>query len=173
MRHINCAGWIFSDDPFPAYRFNLVFGRNKQARAFLPVRGVLPGEDGILPENGFRVIKTREKGTIMIVGGQDTSNRVLAMISCNGGFRGGVSLVDAPDGVILARASAANACNSTCTVAALLAPGQSIRFHSYGRRTNGMYVYAWDGVDLSGLYYTTAEWEASQGAGNNDDAEEL
>ena len=173
MRHINRAGWRYDEDPFPAYRVSLVFGRNKQARAFLPVRGVAPGDDGVLPENGFRVIKTREKGTIMVVGGQDTSNRVLAMISCNGGFRGSVALVDAPDGVILARASAANACESTCTVAALLAPGQSIRFHSYGRRTNGMFVYGWDGVDLSVAYYTADEWNAIQSASDDEEAETL
>ena len=43
MKHITLSSsWGFGTDPFPAYRCNLVYGRNKRDREFLPVKDVTP-----------------------------------------------------------------------------------------------------------------------------------
>ena len=104
--------WKFSDNPFPAYRAELVYGRNKRDRALLPVLGdIKPLPDSQeLPPAQFRVIKTKAKGTICIVPGEDRTNRVLSFITEYEGFRGYVSVVGGhTNGKIIAECRAANA----------------------------------------------------------------
>jgi hypothetical protein len=152
MQHIVLdTTFEFSPKPFPAFRGNLVFGRNKFDRifvgtkvepvqywrvrpdtyddvtpllvtadraaaetakaaydveghtrpdlcgtSFVPCRARIE-EDGPprLMRDTFRVIKTREKGTILIVPGEDTTPRALACIgAASRGFRGGVSVIE-------------------------------------------------------------------------------
>lgn len=218
MRHVNLSdGWKFEPEPFPAFRANLVFGRNKRDREFLPVKDVTPvteyvvtaydgakrvtiyaGTDKVvadkakvdydaqkasvekpkcavlwspptaniaagpttLPEGKFRVIKTRDKGTILVVPGNDDTNRCLLFVGCAGGFRGGVALVqDGTTGNILKNCSAGNNCDSSVEVIALLETGQSVAFHSYGRRTNEVYLYTWNGTEIEKKTFSIKEWE--------------
>ncbi len=113
----------------------------------------------ILPENSFRVIKTREKGTLMVVSGEDTTNRALMFIGCAGGFRGGVSLVaEGTTGQVLKTCHAGNNCESAIEVIALLEVGQSVAFHSSGRRTDEVHVFTWDGTQVNQQHYSAAEW---------------
>jgi len=114
----------------------------------------------LLPEGKFRVIKTREKGTLLVVDGEDTTDRVLLMVGCCGGFRGGVSLIetDAP-AKILVQCSASSACDSSCEIIALMEDGQSVAFHSYGRRTNAVELYTLQGGEVIHQSYSKAEWD--------------
>ena len=206
------SAWEYGTDPFPAYRVNLVYGRNKRDRQFLPVKDVTPmtqytvtadygktvlyaGTDKAaaeaakakydaeqkakaksssywtptadlkagpptLPENKFRVIKTREKGTILVVPGEDKTNRCLLFVGCAGGFRGGVSVLkDGTTGAILKTCSAGNACESSIEVIVLLEPGQSIAFWSYGRHTNEVYQYTWNGTEVEKKHFSKVEWD--------------
>jgi len=220
MKHIMLSSaWKFEVEPFPAYRVNLVYGRNKWAREFLPVKGVNPittytvtaecgqsvlytGTDEAkakevkeaydaeqktweranfnvslptLPEDKFRVIKTREKGTILIVPGEEKTNRCLLFVGCAGGFRGGESVLkDGTTGTILKICSAGNACESSTEVIVLLEPGQTIAFHTFGRRTNEAYLYTWNGAALEKKHFSKAEWDNRNVAGNLlEDAEVL
>lgn len=213
MKHIILSNaWEFSTDPFPAYRANLVYGRNKRDREFLPVKDVTPmtqytvtadygktvlyvgtekaaaeaakakydaeqkakaGSSSYwtptadlkaglptLPEGKFRVIKTREKGTILVVPGNDDTNRCLLFVGCAGGFRGGVSVIkDGTTGTILKTCSAGNACESSTEVIVLLEPGQSIAFHTYGRRTDEVYLYTWTGTEVEKKHFSKSEWD--------------
>jgi len=212
MKHIMLSNaWEFGTDPFPAYRVNLVYGRNKRDREFLPVKDVTPmtqytvtadygktvlyiGTDktaaesakakydaakrvekpesswtptadlkaGLptLPEGKFRVIKTKEKGTILVVPGEDKTNRCLLFVGCAGGFRGGVSVLkDGTTGTILKTCSAGNACESSTEVIVLLEPGQSIAFWTHGRHTDEVYQYTWNGVEVEKKHFSKPEWD--------------
>lgn len=204
------SAWEFGTDPFAAYRVNLVYGRNKRNREFLPIKGITPmtqyavmGEYGkpplyigtdkaaaeaakakfdaeqkaknpeiswaptadlkagppTLPEGKFRVIKTKEKGTILVVPGSDDTNRCLLFVGCAGGFRGGVSVVqEGTTGSLLKECSAGNNCESSVEVIALLDVGQSVAFHTSGRRTNEVYVYTWNGTSVEKKHYSAEEW---------------
>ncbi|MFA5172842.1 MAG: hypothetical protein WC435_00360 [Candidatus Paceibacterota bacterium] len=161
MKHISLTSqWQFSTDGFPAYRCSMQYGRNQTDEACLPVKGVTPQENGFLPENSFRLLKEAEKGTIMVVGGEDTTNRCLLFVSSSGGFRGGVDILkEATTGKLLAECSASNACNSGIAVAALLDIGQSMAFHSYGRRTNQVEVHTWNGVEVESQTWEKQDWD--------------
>lgn len=210
MRHIILSnGWNFDTNPFAAFRCELVFGRNKRDRAFLPVNGVTPivqyvvtanmekealyaGTDKVaaekaktkydsekndgscwspkatidtsqptLPKGTFKVIKTKEKGTIMVVNGVDNTNRCLLFVGCSGGFRGGVSVLgEGTTGNILKECSASNNCDSAVEVIVILEKGQTIAFHSSGRRTNEVYLYTWNGESVQKQHYSKSEWDA-------------
>ncbi len=138
--------------------------------------GDLRATPPILPEGKFRVIKTREKGTIMVVPGEDNTNRCLLFVGCAGGFRGGVSLVESgTTGVILKEASAGNRCESTLEVIAILEVGQSVAFHTSGRRTDEVYVYTWNGTEVVKTHFSAEEWEQRNAVSDPpvDDAEVL
>lgn len=152
--------WKWSTDPFSAFRVKLVYGRNKHDRKFLPVaQGIVPEEE-ILPEGKFRVIKTKAKGTILIVPGKDDTSRCLLFIGCAGGFRGGVGVVyEATTGKILKECSAGNACESSVEVIVLLDVGQSICFHSTGRGVNSFQLHTWNGSKIKTSRYSKEEWE--------------
>jgi len=221
MKHILLStGWSFSTEPFPAYRSELVFGRNKRDREFLPVQNVSPvviytvtadygktelykGSDKAaaeaaeaaydeqnkdswksanlqatqptLPEGKFKVIKTREKGTILVVPGDDRSNRCLLFVGCDGGFRGGESVLqDGTTATILKTCSAGNACESRTEVITLMEVGQTVAFYSYGRRTNEVYVYTWDGTEVKKTHYSKSEWDSRDAVAEiPTDAEEM
>jgi len=113
-----------------------------------------------LLEGRFRVIKTKEKGTIMVVPGEDNTNRCLLFIGCSGGFRGGVSIVsEGTTGSLIKQCSAGNACESSITAIVLLEVGQSIAFHSSGRRTNEVYLHTWDGTKVEAKHFSKSEWD--------------
>jgi len=226
MKHIVMTNaWEFGANPFPAYRVNLVYGRNKRDREFLPVKDVTPmteyrvtadygrivlyvdtdkvaAEEAkakydaakkaekpestwtptadlktghpILPEGKFRVIKTKEKGTLLVVPGNDDTNRCLLFVGCSGGFRGGVGLVgDGTTGTVLKSCSAGNNCDSSIEVIALLEAGQSVAFHTFGRRTNEVYVYTWDGAKVEKKHFSKSEWDNRNVTVSIDDAEVL
>lgn len=205
MKHIILSDhWTWSLEPFPAYRVQLQYGRNQQARAFLPVKDVTPqytftvtnhrgdevlysGTDKmaaetalneynaqadrfypasmtqsgpILPEGQFRVIKTREKGTILVVPGVDATPRALVFTGCAGGFRGGCGLMkSATTATILHVAMAGNACNSRIEVAAIMDVGQSIVFDICGRRVCDVYVCTYTGARIRENIFSREEWE--------------
>ena len=214
MRNVMLSNaWEFGTDPFPAYRCNLVYGRNKRDREFLPVKDVVPftqytvtadsgktilydGADktaaeaakakydaeqkakaesssywtptadlkaGLptLLEGRFRVIKTKEKGTILLVPGSDDTNRCLLFVGCAGGFRGGVSTIkDGTTGTILKECSAGNNCESSVEVIVILEVGQSVAFHTSGRRTNEVYLYTWNGAEVEKKHFSKSEWDS-------------
>ena len=165
MKHVAISRmWEYSTEPFPAYRCQLVFGRRKHDRAFLPVKDIITDpQEGVhlLPEGKFRVIKTRQKGTILVVPGEDTTRRCLLFAGANGGFRGGVCLIeDATTAKILKACAAGNACQSAIAIAALMDVGETIAFRSYGRRCDEVYAYTWTGEDVEKKHYSWSEWEA-------------
>lgn len=170
--------FAFGTEPFPAFRCDLVYGRNKRDRVFLPVKGIEPvkneGENfPTLPEGKFQVIKTKEKQTLLVVPGMDTTNRCLLFVGCVGGFRGGEEVLeDGTTATVLKTCSAGNACESSTEIIALLEVGQAVTFYTHGRRTSEVYQYTWDGIQVVKTHFSKEEWDTK----NNileDDAEIL
>lgn len=163
MKHVIDAQskWAFGAEPFEAFRCQLVFGRNKRDFKMIPCKAATGG-DGLLPEGGFKVIKTKAKGTIMIVPGTDSSDRVLWMGGVNDGFRGSSKiLMTHTTATILHVVQACSAVAGRTEVAAILSPGEQIAFHSIGRRTDEVRVVACgDGGVLVSRIYQRPEWEA-------------
>jgi hypothetical protein len=126
----------------------------------LSARKALVEEDGPprLVRGSFRVIKTREKGTILIVPGEDTTPRALACVGAAGGFRGGVSVIEC-GATKLAECSAGNACSSHHAIMAIFEPGESVAFRVTGRRENDVTLYTWDGAAMQCTRYTWTEWQ--------------
>lgn len=162
MKHIMFEGtaWRWDTEKFPRYFAELIFGRHCHDSAMLPVMGGLaPAKDGTLPENGFRVIKTKEKGTILIVPGADNTNRVLLMAGASGGFRGSVAMdKQATTATVLAYALAGNACDSRAEVAAILEPSQQLVFKGDGRDGKFVVQYRFDGITVERKRFTVEEW---------------
>ena len=161
------TAWEFGNDPFPAYRVSLEFGRNKRDRGFFPVAGVAPVANAlkenqmVLPEGQFRVIKTQAKGTILVIHGSDDTNRCLLFVGDRGGFRGGVSIaIDGTTATVLKECSAANNLHSAIEAVALLEAGQTIAFHAWGRSHNQVTQYTWDGEKIITTFYSGEEWKA-------------
>jgi hypothetical protein len=112
-----------------------------------------------LTENEFKVIKTKEKGTIMIVSGEDRSAKCLLFVGLRGGFRGGVTLLEKDTtGNVLKICKAENACESSIEVIVILDVNDCVVFHSYGRRSNEIYVYTWTGLELITKHYSKEEY---------------
>lgn len=154
--------WTFSAEPFPAYRAEIWHGRNKHARALLPVRDLTPNARGVLDVGTFRVIKAREKGTILLVPGADTTDRILALISVAGGFRGdvGLSTQYPSTAQILVQAYASAACESTAAWACLFEPGQRLVVRSWGRYGDTIIVYTHTGAALIEVRMDRTEYAA-------------
>lgn len=161
MKHIDLSrgGWSFGTDPFPAFRSQMVYGHNQRDREFIGVNGVTPGEGGVLPENTFKVVKTKE-GAIILAAGEDTTPRCLLFAGSNGGFRGGVEVfAEATTGRVLKTCSASNAMESGIQIAALLNIGQSVGFYAYGRRTDAIQVYTWNGKEIETKSWSKQAWD--------------
>jgi hypothetical protein len=161
MRHVNLSlrEWVWSTDPFPAYRVSLWYGRNQWDKKFIGVNNITPDESGTLPQDAFHIVKTKE-GTIVLTAGKDTTSRCLLFVGCGGGFRGGVEILDeATTGRVLMVCSASNACQDEMQIAALLDVGQSVGFYSHGRRTNDVIVHTWDGSQVQTKCWTRRQWD--------------
>lgn len=157
MKHVKiCSHWGYKTEPFSAFSIELYFGRNKNQRKTIPCK-VTPDEKGILPEGEFTIIKTREKGTIMIVPGKDVTNRCLLMVGCSEGFRGSVSITKC-DGEILSECYAGAACEGYISATVILKKDEQIVFHSTGRRTNNYVEYTFNGSDVIQKVYSAEEY---------------
>lgn len=219
MKHVTISNqWKWSEEPFPAFRAELVFGRHKWDREFLPVKNVYPvvtytvtaeykehllykgtseteakeaeekwdkrkieekdhcnkaymeRSHPTLPENQFRVIKTKEKGTILVVPGEDKTDRCLLFVGCEGGSRGGVEILEEfTTSQILKTCSAGNAGTSAIETICLLSPGQTIVFYSWGRGgVKTVYTYTWDGTKVKEKEYTKDEWDSLNDDGDKE-----
>ena len=167
MKHVIAKGskWKWEDEPFPAYRCHLDFGRHKQAHGLFPVQGLEPVA-GVLPDDCFKVVRTA-KGTIVAVAGSDQTGRCLLMARAEGGRRGGCALHDKTTATIVVKAAASNAIESAVEVVAILAPGQRVVFRRW-YCVQAFHEYTWNGEEVIFREYTKAEWsyqnEGSEGS---------
>jgi hypothetical protein len=144
----------------------------------LPVMGGLDPEEkenlkGTLPEGKFRVIKTKEKGTILIVPGTDSTNRVLLMAGGESDFRGSIGLdKEATTAKIIAWAYAYNALESGCAFAAIMEHGQRVVLIGDGRDGSFVIQFLFDGESVKKERYSMKEW-GFLNSPNNDSEEVL
>lgn len=173
MKFLNMnTGWEFSEDPFPAWRLELVFGRWKRDFSFLPVKDVnidtIVDDDNdvqIMADDSFRVIKTKAKGTIMVVplppGDDPQSHRLFAFTDVGAGFRGCCGIREADTtAVILKTCRAHGSCRGRVSTAAVYDPGQRVVYYSNGRGVDDIIIYEWTGDELVHTIMTRLEYEA-------------
>jgi len=114
----------------------------------------------LLPDHLFRVVRTK-KGTVLVVPGEDKSDRAFAFLGCVSGFRGGVGVEEATCNVLLT-ARVGFRLWAGVEVVAIFEPGQSLTFHRTGRREDEYVRYTWDGATLKKDVYPPELWEASR-----------
>jgi len=155
----NRTKWTYSNDPFPAFRCDLVFGRNKRDRGMIPCKATVE-EDGLLIDHRFMVVKTKAKGTLMLVPGEDVTDRVLWFGGVDDGFRGFSKVVtDHTTATILKTVSARSACDGRTEVAAIMRPSEQVVFHRSGRSCNEYFVVAAGGGGVVvEKTYSAEEW---------------
>lgn len=129
------------ESPYHARGPTMVGGMKGRRRGLIDL-AVTPVK---LPDDQFRVITTREKGTILVVPGEDTSHNILWMGGCDGGFRGGVSLKGETTAQLLKTCKAASTTHSRIEVAVVMEPGKRVVFESGGRHGTWYHVYTWTG----------------------------
>ena len=122
-----CLNGRIVDEPFKKVQSDLVFGRNKRSRAFIPLVGLTQLEDG-----DFISVSKNANGTNLLKPSKTDDGSVLVFTTIEGGFRGGISMVSC-NGTIIAEASAGAACESAISVAVVLADKQEIVFRETGR----------------------------------------
>ena len=157
MKYFNKSSYKYSTEPFPAFRCSLIFGRNKRDFAFIPCNAEV--EESFLFDDCFKVIKTKAKGTIMIVDGKESSNRALCFLDGHAGFRGSVSLIKESGARILSKCHAGSACEETMSIAVVLEVGGYIDFHSTGRRHNEVCRWTFNGDVLVDTIYQKEEYD--------------
>jgi hypothetical protein len=118
-------------------------------------------EKGSILLPNFKVIKTKEKGTIMLVPSEVSDNRVLVAGQVWGGFRGGASIVaEHTTANILWSTMSSKHCEGVVSVFAVLNPAEKIVFHEYGRRHD---IYRVLENQEGSIVETRLEKEAFQG----------
>jgi hypothetical protein len=130
--------------------------------------------EGIRINEDFKVIKTKEKGTIMLVPSQTASNRVLLAGQVWGGFRGGASVnSEHTNGNVLWSVTSSKHCKGMVAVLAILDIGQQIVFHSYGRRHDLYIVMQNEAGAVKRQEFQGDEWVAYLDSVTSEETEEL
>ena len=120
--------WRVVNDPFLKIQCDLIFGRNKRDKCFIPLVGLSDLSDG-----QFVSVSKNARGTNVIKPSvADDTTDILLFTTIEGGFRGGVTIYN-NGGTIIAQAAASAACESAISLAVVLEDSQEIIFQEYGR----------------------------------------
>ena len=125
--HTKGLNWRIVNEPFVKVQTDLIFGRNKRDRAFIPLVGLSDLSDG-----QFVSLAKNAKGTNLIVPSTTITTDILLFATIEGGFRGGVRIYN-NGATIVAQAQASAACESAISVAAVLKDKEELIFEEYGR----------------------------------------
>ena len=127
--HTKGLNWRIVNEPFTKVQSDLIFGRNKRDRAFIPLVGIRD-----LRDNDCVSLTKNDKGTNLITIPTPNVNpsAILIFATIEGGFRGGVRKFNV-GGTIIAEAAASAACESAISLAVVLEDNQEIIFQEYGR----------------------------------------
>ena len=180
MKHIIMnSNWKYSKEPFPAYRCELVYGVNKRDFKFIPIKNLKPIEDENnnikLPDHQFKVIKTKEKGTIMIVPGNTADDgKCLLFFSIKDGFRGDSGIIeDDTTAQIIKKCEAHNACEGSVHIASVFKKDEKIVVYSNGRHNNDIVIFTWNGEELTQDKMTISEYKVLKENEEENEYEEI
>lgn len=116
----------------------------------------LPGKFA-LPDHAFRVAVSAAGPSI--VAGEDTTDRVLLFCGTREGFRGGCCLVEeATTAKVLLIRSAGNRCEGEICVCALVASGEQVVLHDWGRRNDDYTSFRNQAGVVTRQEYTAEGW---------------
>ena len=120
--------WRVVSEPFTKIQSDIIFGRNKRDRSFIPLVGM-----NDLSDNAIVCLAKNTKGTnILTPPSAPTTDALLVFATVEGGFRGGIRKFNV-GGTIIAEASAASACESALSIAFYLEDKQEVILEEYGR----------------------------------------
>ena len=121
--------WRIITDPFPKVQCDLIFGRNKRDKTFIPLVGM-----NDLADHSIVSLTKNAKGTYILTPSAPSTitTDILIFTTIEGGFRGGVGLYN-NGGTIIAEAQASAACESAISAAVLLKDKEEIIFQESGR----------------------------------------
>ena len=132
--------WRVVNDPFLKIQCDLIFGRNKRDKCFIPLVGLSDLSDG-----QFVSVSKNARGTNVIKPSvADDTTDILLFTTIEGGFRGGVSLYRNDGSTIIAQATASAACESAIAVAAIMPvndPPSMLVFRETGRYGTVYHTY--------------------------------
>lgn len=158
--------WNFSTSPFPAYR-----GEGQSHRAFLAVAKTyspafeVPIDGTYFPKEIFdtavtKLIKTKEKGTLLLVPCPVKENEQILLVTLRGAFRGVYSRIEAVGCEIFFKDISSKHCVQTAHIIVRLTQPNGYLFAETGdrnRSSNGLVeVFSWDGYKTM----PTQEFEA-------------
>lgn len=148
--------WHWSLDPFPAFR-----GAGARYRAFQPAgKGYEPSfVDGIPGSNGYdaprdsfdptatRIVKTAEKGTLLLVPCSDAQDEPIMLLTLRGGFRGHYSRIEVVGADVLFHRNGNMHCCPTGHMVVRLTHPNGYVFAETGRRcgTGEIEIFSWAG----------------------------
>lgn len=127
--------WRVVNDPFLKIQCDLIFGRNKRDKCFIPLVGLSDLSDG-----QFVTVSKNAKGTNVIKPSVADTTDILLFTTIEGGFRGGVRKFNV-GGTIIAEAAASAACESAIALAVVLEDNQEIIFQETGRYGTFYHVF--------------------------------
>jgi hypothetical protein len=138
--------------------------------------GTPTNEEGMPADDQFKVIKTKEKGTIMFVP-QNTKNdrRVVVAGQVWGGFRGGADISkEDTTATVLWETTSSKHCKGCVAFIAIIGLDEELVVHGSGRRHNQYYIFTNENGELQRESYQGDEYEASKGLlSSYEDAEDL
>lgn len=149
--------WHWSGDQFPAYRGGgfrhkgfLAVGRDYPEPIFVDGQ---PSADGYgCPQVSFepsasKLIKTKAKGTLMLVPCAAENDEQILLITLRGGFRGGYSRIEAVGAEVMFQKTSGGHCLVTGHLVVRLTHPKGYVFAETGRRcSQGLVeVFSWDG----------------------------
>ena len=126
--HTKGLNWRIVTEPFTKVQCDLIFGRNKRDRAFIPLAGGLSD----LSDGQFVSVSKNAKGTNVIKPSVADTTDILLFTTIEGGFRGGIRKYNI-GGTIIAEAQASAACESAIALAIILKDKEEIIAEEYGR----------------------------------------
>lgn len=122
------SGVSLSDDKFEKIIVDGYFSRS----LWIPLKTTEKNEEG-WPKN-FTLIKTKEKGTLMLVDQNKSDQRLLILGQVWGGFRGHAGIQEHTTANVVWSTTSSKHCKGCVAFAAVLDENKSVVVHGYGRR---------------------------------------
>ena len=148
--------WSIETEPFLKMSARVVFGKNCRAQKFIALKNpnVLEGKVGVV---------TTPKGGKIIVPAIGKIDGVLAFISEEGGFRGGIRRVEeATTCKIVTEAAAGSACKSAILIAGIFTKGDVLTLRKTGRGCKQYVTFTCVKENVVRTVYEDDEYEMMQ-----------
>lgn len=153
MRFEALEGVTYEEDKFPKLIINGYYAKSLY----------VPLQDKVNPLNGddFSIIKTKQKGTLMIVKPVKVDNRIVVAGQIWGGFRGGADVLDSrTTAKVMWKVTSSKHCKGCVSLLAIIAEGETLVVRTEGRNHCGTTTFNNKNGILIKDTYNWDEWVA-------------